>query len=46
MHLFTIIVVAIGLAIDAFAVSIVSGSAYKQLHVKHAVRMALFFGGF
>ncbi len=46
MHLFTIIVIAVGLAIDAFAVSVVSGSAYKQLHVKHAVRMALFFGGF
>jgi len=46
MHLFTIIVVAVGLALDAFVVSIVSGSAYKQLHVKHALRMALFFGGF
>ena len=46
MHLFTIIVVAIGLAIDAFVVSIVSGSAYKQLHVKQVVRMAVFFGGF
>lgn len=31
---------------DAFVVSIVSGSAYKQLHVRHALRMALFFGGF
>jgi manganese efflux pump family protein len=46
MHLFTIIVMAVGLAIDAFVVSIVSGSAYKQLHVKHVLRMALFFGGF
>jgi putative Mn2+ efflux pump MntP len=46
MNLFTIIVVAVGLAIDAFVVSIVSGGAYKQLHVKHIVRMALFFGGF
>ena len=46
MHLFTIIVVAVGLSLDAFVVSIVSGSAYKQLHVKHALRMALFFGGF
>ena len=27
-------------------VSIVSGSAYKQLHVKHALRMAVFFGSF
>jgi putative Mn2+ efflux pump MntP len=46
MDFFTIIVIAVGLAIDAFAVSIVSGSAYKQLHVKHVLRIALFFGGF
>ena len=46
MGLFTIIVIAIGLAMDAFAVSIVSGSAYKQLKIKHAFRMALFFGAF
>lgn len=46
MHLFTIIVVAIGLAIDAFVVSIVSSSAYKQMHIKHVLRMAIFFGGF
>ena len=31
---------------DAFVVSIVSGSAYRQLHVRHALRMALFFGAF
>jgi len=41
-----IILIAVGLAMDTFAVSIVSGSAYKQLHVKHALRMAAFFGGF
>jgi putative Mn2+ efflux pump MntP len=41
-----ITVIAVGLAMDAFAVSIVSGSAYRQLHVKHALRMAAFFGGF
>jgi putative Mn2+ efflux pump MntP len=46
MHLFTIIVVAIGLAIDAFVVSMVSGSAYKQLRIKHVLRMAVFFGAF
>lgn len=46
MDLITIIVIAVGLAMDAFAVSIVSGSAYRQLHVKHALRMAVFFGGF
>jgi len=31
---------------DAFVVSIVSGGTYKQLHVKHALRMAIFFGAF
>jgi putative Mn2+ efflux pump MntP len=46
MELVTIIVVAVGLAMDAFAVSIVSGSVYQQLHVRHALRMAVFFGGF
>ena len=46
MGLFTIIIIALGLAMDAFAVSIVSGSAYKQLNVKHAFRIAVFFGGF
>ena len=46
MELITIIVIAVGLAMDAFVVSIVSGSAYKQLHVKHALRMAFFFGAF
>jgi putative Mn2+ efflux pump MntP len=46
MEVITIIVIAVGLAMDAFAVSIVSGSVYRQLHVKHALRMAVFFGGF
>jgi len=46
MGLITIIVIAVGLAMDAFAVSIVSGTTYKQLKIKHALRIALFFGGF
>lgn len=46
LELLTIIVIAVGLAMDAFAVSIVSGATYRQLHVKHALRIALFFGGF
>lgn len=46
IELLTIIAIAIGLAMDAFAVSIVSGAAYRQLHVKHVLRIALFFGGF
>ncbi|MHC4571622.1 MAG: manganese efflux pump MntP [Planctomycetota bacterium] len=46
MGLITIIIIAIGLAMDAFAVSVVSGSAYKQVKIKHAFRIAVFFGGF
>jgi len=46
MELFAIIMVAVGLSMDALAVSVVSGAAYKQLHIKHALRMAGFFGGF
>jgi putative Mn2+ efflux pump MntP len=46
MGLITIIIIALALAMDAFAVSIVSGTVYKQLKVKHALRMALSFGAF
>jgi putative Mn2+ efflux pump MntP len=31
---------------DAFAVSVVSGSVFKELHIRHALRMAFFFGAF
>jgi len=41
-----IIAVAIGLSMDAFAVSVVTGAAYKELHYRHTLRMAGFFGGF
>ena len=46
MEFISIIVIAFGLAMDAFAVSVASGAAYKQLQLKHAFRMAAFFGGF
>lgn len=46
VHLAAVLFIAVGLAMDAFAVSVVTGSVYKELHVKHALRMALFFGGF
>ena len=46
MELVTIFFMAVGLAMDAFAVSVVTGSLYRQLHVTHALRMALFFGAF
>ena len=46
MNLITIVVIAVGLAMDTFAVSIASGTVSKQIKVSHALRMALFFGGF
>jgi manganese efflux pump family protein len=46
MEIITILFLAVGLAMDAFAVSIVTGSVYRELHIKHAIRMALFFGAF
>jgi putative Mn2+ efflux pump MntP len=46
MVILTIVVIAVGLAMDAFAVSVVSGAVYEQLKTRHALRMAVFFGGF
>jgi putative Mn2+ efflux pump MntP len=46
MEFITVCGIAIGLAMDTFAVSIATGGIYRQLHIKHALRMAMFFGGF
>jgi putative Mn2+ efflux pump MntP len=46
MEFISIFVIAFGLSMDAFAVSVASGAAYKELQIKHAFRMALFFGSF
>lgn len=46
MEFLTIIIIAVGLAMDAFAVSVASGATYRQLKVGHSLRIALFFGGF
>lgn len=42
----TIVVIAVGLSMDAFAVSVTSGITIKRLKIEHAVRIALFFGAF
>ncbi len=42
----TIVSVAFGLAMDAFAVSITSGITIKDLRINHALRIAIFFGLF
>ena len=46
MEFFTILIIAVALAMDAFAVSVASGAAYRQLNIKHTLRIAVFFGGF
>ena len=46
MNLVTIIIIAVGLAMDAFAVSIASGITLKRVRLSYALRIALFFGGF
>lgn len=46
MAFLTLVALGVGLAMDAFAVSVVTGSIYRELRIKHALRMALFFGGF
>jgi putative Mn2+ efflux pump MntP len=42
----SLILIAVGLAMDAFAVAIVAGITTKQLHIKHAIMIALYFGVF
>jgi putative Mn2+ efflux pump MntP len=42
----SIFLIAIGLSMDSFAVSITSGLAVKKMHIRHALTMGGFFGGF
>ncbi len=46
MPLITTILIALSLSMDAFAVSITSGIAIKQMRIRHAVCIASFFGFF
>ena len=46
MQTFEILLIAFGLAMDAFAVSIASGAAMKRFELRDALKMGLFFGGF
>ncbi len=41
-----ILFIAVGLSMDAFAVSLASGATMKRLHLPNALKMGLFFGGF
>jgi len=46
VELSTIVLIALSLAADAFAVSITSGLAIKHMKPNKALKIALFFGGF
>lgn len=46
MGIFEILLTAIGLSMDALAVSVCKGLSMKKVHVKNAAIIALFFGGF
>lgn len=46
MGIIELILIAIGLSMDAFAVSICKGLKMKQMNYKQAIVIALFFGGF
>lgn len=46
MGLFELLLIAVGLSMDAFAVSICKGLGMKEVNLKVAVVLALFFGGF
>lgn len=46
MALITLLSIAVGLSMDAFAVSITHGITVKHERMNHALKMAIFFGGF
>lgn len=46
MNFLEIILIAVGLSMDAFAVSVCGGLAIKNVKIKDAVKTGLFFGGF
>ena len=46
MNIFDLILLAVGVSMDAFAVSIAKGLATQLLRPKHYASVALWFGGF
>lgn len=46
MSFLSLLLIAIGLSMDAFAVSITNGISIKNLQNKHALKIAAFMGGF
>ena len=46
MNIFDLILLAVGVSMDAFAVSIAKGLATQRLRPRHYTSVALWFGGF
>ena len=46
MDLFTLFTLAVGLSMDAFAVSICKGLSMEKLRIKNMAAVGLWFGGF
>ena len=46
MGLFELVLIAVGLSMDAFAVSVCRGLGMRSLNLRTALVLALFFGGF
>lgn len=46
MDILSVILIAVGLSMDAFAVSVTNGIIIKNLKIGHAIKIALYFGVF
>ena len=46
MSLWELLILAVGLSMDAFAVSVCKGLSVKKLKVKHMLTVGAYFGGF
>ncbi len=46
MHFAELVLIGVGLSMDAFAVSICKGLSVRRLKVRHALLAGLYFGGF
>ena len=46
MSLAELFIIAVGLSMDAFAVSVCKGLSMQKMNVKNAVIVGLYFGGF
>lgn len=46
MGFIELVLIAVGLSMDAFAVSVCKGLSVKRLQIRHALLVGLYFGGF